>query len=68
MPIIAAVKVAALALVLTCAGSARTAHEAARLQPMPDANPPRLQCRMYFGCIPIASLNTAVARQQEYVR
>lgn len=59
--LVATVKVAALAVALTCIGAGR---------PAPDANPRRLQCRMYFGCMPIAAPNTAIARQQqqEYVR
>ena len=69
MPMLAAVvKVTALAVVLTCTGSARTAPEAALRLPMHTANPPRLQCRMYLGCIPAAALNTAVSERQEYVR
>ena len=68
MPMIAAVKVVALSLILICVASSRTMPEVAMRGAMADAAPPRLQCRMYFGCTPAASLNTAVAQRQEYVR
>jgi hypothetical protein len=68
MPMIAAtVKVAALALLLTCVGSVHT-PETSRGQRVADANAPRLQCRMYFGCLPPASFKTTDARHKEFIR
>ena len=69
MSIIAATaKVAALAVTLTCVGAGRPLPDEAPRATTRDASPLRLQCRMYFGCIPAASRNTAVAQRQEYVR
>ena len=68
MPMIAATaKVAALALLLTCLGSVHT-PETAGVRSTADASPPRLQCRMYFGCLPGASLKSTDARHQEFVQ
>jgi hypothetical protein len=70
MSIIAAtVKVAALAVALTCIGAGRPISDEAPRPPTRDATSSRLQCRMYFGCTPTVPVNTTVAqRQQEYVR
>ena len=70
MSIVAAtVKVAALAVALTCIGAGRPIPNEAPKSTTRDAGSSRLQCRMYFGCAPTVPLNTTVAqRQQEYVR
>ena len=65
----AAVKVATLAVALTCIGAPRPISDEAPRPTMRDASSSRLQCRMYFGCAPTLPVNTTVAqRQQEYVR
>jgi hypothetical protein len=70
MPIVAAtVKIAALAVALTCIGARRPVFDEAPRSTMRDASSARLQCRMYFGCAPTLAVNASVAqRQQEYVR
>ena len=68
MPMIAAtVKVAAFALLLTCVGWVHT-PEPAGVQSMANANPPRLQCRLYFGCLPAASFKSTDARHEEFIQ
>ena len=67
MSIIAATaKVAAIAL--ACVGAGRPVPDEAPRTTTRDTRPPRLQCRMYFGCTSAASSNTTVAQQQEFVR
>ena len=70
MSIVAAtVKVAALAVTLTCIGAGRPMPDEGPRPTTRDAASSRLQCRMYFGCAPTVPVNTTVAqRQQEYVR
>jgi len=64
----AAVKVAALSAAFTCVGTGRPLPEDAARPAVRTVSPPHLQCRMYFGCRQALSVNTTVARQQEYVR
>lgn len=67
--IAAIVKVAALAVALSCIGAGRPIPDAAPPPTTHEASPSRQQCRMYFGCTPTVSTRTTVAqRQQEYVR
>jgi hypothetical protein len=69
MPILAAsLKVFALAVALSCLGATSPAPDSLPRLTAGDPASAKLQCRIYFGCAPTARTNTALARQQEFVR